>query len=176
MTKNEIRAALAAAGIAFATKANHATLEALFAQGCADGTIVHTPAQPEPEIEHEDDASVEMVDGDDDAPAPSIPPLPVSSKPTQVAVGLVIEKNRPEQNGIKRPSAGGRCRAVWDAMDEYRVNEGVLPDAKFVRALAVENGWNPNNASIEFYQWRKFNGISGRQPKPAAAPATADAE
>lgn len=98
-----------------------------------------------------------------EAPTPVTPPLPVSSKPTQVAVGLVIEKNRPEQNGIKRPSAGGRCRAVWDAMDEYRANEGVLPDAKFVRALAVENGWNPNNASIEFYQWRKFNGIQGRK-------------
>ena len=32
-----------------------------------------------------------------------------------------------------------------------------------VKALAEERGWNPNNASIEFYQWRKFNGIRGRQ-------------
>lgn len=104
-----------------------------------------------------------------DLPAPVTPPLPVSSKPTQVAVGLVIEKNRPEQNGIKRPSAGGRCRAVWDAMDEFVALENAQPDAKFVRKLAEENGWNPNNASIEFYQWRKFNGISGRQAKVAAA-------
>lgn len=100
------------------------------------------------------------------------PPLPVSSKPTQVAVGLKIEKDRPEQNGIKRPSAGGRCRAVWDALDEYRRETGELPTAKVVRELAADEGWNPNNASIEFYQWRKFNGITGRQP----APATTDAD
>lgn len=88
--------------------------------------------------------------------------------PAATGTGLKIEKDRPEQNGIKRPSAGGKCRAIWDALDEYRTNEGELPDAKFVRALAAEHGYNANNASIEFYQWRKFNGITGRQPKPAA--------
>ena len=96
--------------------------------------------------------------------------LPTAAAPAAATgTGLKIEKDRPEQNGIKRPSAGGKCRAIWDALDEYRTNEGELPDAKFVRTLAAENGYNPNNASIEFYQWRKFNGITGRQPKPAAA-------
>lgn len=152
-TKKNLTAALVAAGIAIPRKANVATLTAL----CEQHSLTT----------HTDTESVLDVEGE--APVAPMPPLPVSSKPTQVAVGLVIEKNRPEQNGIKRPSAGGRCRAVWDALDEYRTNEGVLPDAKFVRALAVENNWNPNNASIEFYQWRKFNGITGRQPKPVAA-------
>jgi hypothetical protein len=108
---------------------------------------------------------------DDDTTEAPVPPLPVTSKPTQVAVGLVIEKNRPEQNGIKRPSAGGRCRAVWDALDAYRAETGELPTAKTVRALAADEGWNPNNASIEFYQWRKFNGITGRAAKPATVAA-----
>lgn len=103
---------------------------------------------------------------------------PVTVTPPEVVgtgtgSGLKIEKERPEQNGIKRPSAGGKCRAIWDACDEYRTNEGVAPDAAFVRKLAEENGYNPNNASIEFYQWRKYNGITGRQPKPAA-PAAAE--
>ena len=40
------------------------------------------------------------------APAPKAEPK---------TTGLIIEKNRPEQNGVKRPSAGGLCRAVWDA-------------------------------------------------------------
>jgi hypothetical protein len=79
--------------------------------------------------------------------------------------GLKIEKNRPVQNGITRPSAGGKCRAVWDQLDELRASLGTVPSSKDVKVLAQQNGWNPNNASIEFYQWRKYNGIFGRAPK-----------
>lgn len=74
--------------------------------------------------------------------------------------GLKIEKDRPEQNGIKRPSIGGKCRAIWDALDAYHEETGEVPTSKVVKELAADEGWNPNNASIEFYQWRKFNGIS----------------
>lgn len=147
MTKNEIRTALAELSIEAPRKANLETLTALLAAATA-------PAES-------DEVEVEPV----------TPPLPVTAKPVQVAVGLVIEKDRPEQNGIKRPSAGGRCRAVWDALDAYRTETGDMPTAKTVRELAADEGWNPNNASIEFYQWRKFNGITGRAAKPVAAPA-----
>lgn len=79
-----------------------------------------------------------------------------------------VEKDRPEQNGIKRPSAGGACRAVWDKCDELREeNGGEIPTAKQVRAVAESMGWNMNNAMIEFYQWRKYNGITGRAKKSA---------
>ena len=71
--------------------------------------------------------------------------------------GLQIEKDREERNGIKRPSVGGKCRAIWDWLDT--VNG---PTAKQVRAHASAVGWNENNAVIEFYQWRRFNGITGR--------------
>ena len=83
---------------------------------------------------------------------------PESSKPT--GTGLKIEKDRVEQNGIKRPSIGGKCRAIWDALDAYRAETGELPTSKTVKELAADEGWNPNNASIEYYQWRKFNGIT----------------
>jgi len=76
------------------------------------------------------------------------------------ATGIKIEKERPEQNGVKRPSIGGKCRAIWDALDEYRAETGELPTSKTVKELAADSGWNPNNASIEYYQWRKFNGIA----------------
>lgn len=85
---------------------------------------------------------------------------PAAAKRT--SSGLKIEKDREEKNGVKRPSVGGMCRAVWDALDAA-VAEGKTPSAKDVKALAEANGWNVNNASIEFYQWRKFNGIRGRQ-------------
>jgi hypothetical protein len=62
------------------------------------------------------------------------------------------------------PSAGGLCRAVWDYLfAEDDANR--TPTAKSVKAYAETQGWNVNNASIEFYNWRKFNGISGRTPK-----------
>ena len=99
------------------------------------------------------------------APAPKAEPK---------TTGLIIEKDRPEQNGVKRPSAGGLCRAVWDACWAHQEATGLPPTAKEVKAIAETNGWNPNNASIEYYQWRKFNGITGRVAK--AAPAQAEVE
>lgn len=99
------------------------------------------------------------------APAPKAEPK---------TTGLIIEKNRPEQNGVKRPSAGGLCRAVWDACWAHQAATGTPPTAKEVKAIAETNGWNTNNASIEYYQWRKFNGITGRVAK--SAPAQAEVE
>jgi hypothetical protein len=88
----------------------------------------------------------------DRQPAPK--PAPRTRK------GVTIEKNREEKNGVKRPSLGGVCREVWDFCDATPT-----PTAKAVREQALVAGWNPNNAAIEFYQWRKFNGISGRTAK-----------
>lgn len=137
MTKNELKAALDLAGVSYAKKANLETLQALFdALPQADA--------PTPE----------------EAPAA---PAPAQETPaTEEGTGLKIEKDRPEQNGIKRPSIGGKCRAIWDALDAYRAETGELPTSKTVKELAADEGWNPNNASIEYYQWRKFNGITGR--------------
>jgi hypothetical protein len=75
--------------------------------------------------------------------------------------GVTIEKDREERNGVKRPSKGGVCREVWDFLDGM-VTLKLAPTAKDVRENAGQKKWNPNNAMIEFYQWRKFNGISGR--------------
>ena len=76
--------------------------------------------------------------------------------------GIKIEKDRPEQNGIIRPSAGGKCRAIWDYCDSFYAS-GAIPMPKQMKAAARENGWNENNSIIEMYQWRKFTGLTGRQ-------------
>lgn len=78
-------------------------------------------------------------------------------------VGIKIEKDRPEQNGIVRPSVGGKCRAIWDFCDSFYAGQGRLPMPKEMKQAAQDNGWNENNAVIEMYQWRKFNGYTGRQ-------------
>ena len=146
MTKNEIKAALDLAGVTYAKKANLETLQALF-DALPKGEEVH------PELA----AAISTIP----PVAPEAPAAPEAATPEQpTGTGLKIEKDRPEQNGIKRPSAGGKCRAIWDALDEYRAETGELPTSKTVKELAADSGWNPNNASIEYYQWRKFNGIA----------------
>lgn len=64
---------------------------------------------------------------------------------------------REERNGVKRPAPGGLCAAVWDYLDAHPT-----ATAKELREIAPSQGWNANNASCEFYQWRKFNGVNGR--------------
>lgn len=63
---------------------------------------------------------------------------------------------RVEQNGVKRPGPG-KCLEVWEYLDQHG---NMKP--KDLQPVAEAKGWNINNASIELYQWRKFNGISGR--------------
>ena len=83
-----------------------------------------------------------------------------------IAKGLKIEKDRPTQNGVTMPSAGGKCRAVWELCDQLGGATNP-PTVGAVKAAAPE-GLNATNVQIEYYNWRKFHGIRGRI-KPAAA-------
>lgn len=76
-------------------------------------------------------------------------------QPHKGGSGVKIEKNREQRNGIKKPSAGGKCRLVWDALDILASKD--LATLKEIKAVAEASGWNVNNATIEFYNWRKFN-------------------
>ncbi|HCL3144090.1 TPA: hypothetical protein N2A34_001831 [Pseudomonas aeruginosa] len=76
-----------------------------------------------------------------------------TNKPKKAAAPKV---ERVEQNGVKRPGPG-KCLEVWEYLDQHG---NMKP--KDLQPVAEARGWNINNASIELYQWRKFNGISGR--------------
>lgn len=80
-------------------------------------------------------------------------------RPSGSSNGLKIEQNRETQNGVTRPSIGGKCRAVWDGLDA----EGTDTTAKRARELADANGWDRTTTMVQFYKWRKFNGVTGRQ-------------
>lgn len=56
------------------------------------------------------------------------------------------------RNGVRKPIKG-KCADVWAALDAIEGEVSITT----VRALAAENGWNLNNATIEFYGWRKFH-------------------
>ena len=76
-----------------------------------------------------------------------------TSKPKKEAAPKV---ERIEQNGVKRPGPG-KCLEVWEYLDQHG---NMKP--KDLQPVAEAKGWNINNVQIELYQWRKFNGISGR--------------
>lgn len=63
------------------------------------------------------------------------------------------------RNGVRRPIKG-KCADVWNALDNMLPNG--VPTIGNVRDLAKANGWNINNATIEFYAWRKFNGLNNK--------------
>lgn len=65
------------------------------------------------------------------------------------------------RNGVRRPLKG-KCAEVWatlTAVQEVSETDSQITIAD-VRALADSHGWNLNNATIEFYAWRKFHGKS----------------
>lgn len=72
------------------------------------------------------------------------------------AAGKRTNAPRVEQNGVKRPGPG-KCLEVWEYLDQHG---NMKP--KDLQPVAEAKGWNINNVQIELYQWRKFNGISGR--------------
>ena len=77
-------------------------------------------------------------------PAPAAPEAPKASK--------VRSEIR---NGVRRPIKG-KCAEVWSMLDDIK-KQGSEVDIHVVRELAAEKGWNLNNATIEFYGWRKFH-------------------
>ena len=61
-----------------------------------------------------------------------------------------------------RPKAGGRCAAVWDQLDAMKLSSGVVPELQSILKIGKRKKWNANNTRVEYYAWRKANGVVGR--------------
>lgn len=92
------------------------------------------------------------------APVATVATKPARA-PSGTSNGLKIEANRDTANGVSRPSAGGKCRAVWDMLDGI----GLDATAKQAREQAATLGYDKTTTMVQFYRWRKFHGIAGRQ-------------
>jgi len=80
-------------------------------------------------------------------------------KPVKAARVRTPREPRDEANGVKRPAANTLCGKVWGWCDE-QVAAGVRPEAAALReALATID---PTTCTVQYYRWRKFNGIRGR--------------
>ena len=109
-------------------------------------------------IEREDSEVVELIN------------YQTPSTTVDTGLGQLIEANQSEakstktlpiiQNGIQAPMKAGKCKAVWDACQEYYNNTGCVPSINEVIALPALKDANINNTKIEFYRWRQFNGLN----------------
>jgi hypothetical protein len=74
------------------------------------------------------------------------------------AKGYHIEKDRDERNGVTRPSVGTMCAQMWDEFDGFK---GL--NSSHLNGLCEKHGWSGVTIRVQYYTWRKFNGISGRK-------------
>lgn len=64
------------------------------------------------------------------------------------------------KNGIKAPMRAGKCMLVWQTCEALYKATGKVPTLKEVMASEAMQGVNATNTQIEFYRWRKFNGLN----------------
>lgn len=165
MSKIELRAASKAAGIVYGKMNNDQMRAAL-----RSVAPVRTP-QPAPA------PVVEAPKSEPVKPAKELEKGPREHSKGYSGKGLRIEKGRDESNGVKRPSAGGTCRAIWDALDVKRQelevaaeaadeSEGedlaTVPSFADLKALMLKYGWARNTAMTQYQRWKQFNGLMAR--------------
>jgi hypothetical protein len=85
---------------------------------------------------------------------PTLTPAPAKAEPVRK-----IQANRPEANGVKRPSEGTICAQIWAWCDEVH-KAGDKVTAKELRAALPT--LDDTTKTVQYYRWRKFNGIAGR--------------
>jgi hypothetical protein len=123
------------------------------------------PAQPEaPATEVTADTVVPQELRDAPAPVeapvavvPAVLPPVAPAAPAKAPKERKIQANRPERNGVKRPSEGTICAQIWAHCDKVLDETGAHIAAKDLRAALP--ALDDTTKTVQYYRWRKFNGI-----------------
>ncbi len=91
--------------------------------------------------------------------APAVPMLPIVA-PVAAAPAKVERPKAQIKNGIKAPLRAGKCKHVWEVCQAMYEANKKAPTLKEVIAHEAMQGANITNTQIEFYRWRKFNGLN----------------
>jgi hypothetical protein len=91
----------------------------------------------------------------------AVEPARASREGATPTSGLKIQKDRPEQNGVRRQSAGSVGDKLWTLYDAAG-KDVTLEQAK---AMAMAAGLSPTSAAIALYNWRRFHGVQSRSAK-----------
>lgn len=70
-------------------------------------------------------------------------------------------EDMPRQNGVRRPKPDTLCGRAWAVFEEISQNRSAPASIGESLEIARERSLNEGNVRAEFYNWRKFNGISG---------------
>jgi hypothetical protein len=96
----------------------------------------------------------------------------VRNGPTQGRiVGYHIDEDRETKHGVKRRSSGTIGGRLWAIFDKMAAKAGGAAKLEIgvVKESPLVDGFNANKVLIEFYVWRKFNGVRGRGKKQKVA-------
>jgi hypothetical protein len=107
-------------------------------------------------------------------PAKAVAPVKAAAAAKGVPAIFAPTAPREERNGVKRPAAGGKCAAAWEAFDQM-LAAGTNPTAKAASEWAESVGANASNAMQELYIWRKWTGVSKPETKKASKEVAATA-
>lgn len=66
------------------------------------------------------------------------------------------------KNGIKAPMRAGKCKHVWEVCEAIYKATGKVPILKELNEHEAMQGTNQTNNQIEFYRWRKYNGLNAK--------------
>lgn len=87
------------------------------------------------------------------------------AKPVVNPTGIKIQKDREERNGVKRPSVGTICHAIWEQLDNLRISGqggNYMPTFKDLKKLQDQYGWQRNTAVTQYQRWKEFNDLMVR--------------
>lgn len=82
--------------------------------------------------------------------------------PVEVAPAKPAKQEAKIQNGIKAPMRAGKCKHVWEVCEAMYKATGKVPTLQELNAHEAMQGTNLTNNQIEFYRWRKFNGLNAK--------------
>jgi hypothetical protein len=84
------------------------------------------------------------------------------AKPVVNPTGVKIQKDREERNGVKRPSVGTICNAIWTELDKLYAANKATPSFKDLKALQDKHNWQRNTAVTQYQRWKEFNDLMVR--------------
>lgn len=161
MGKVELRIACKENGVKNYGKMNNEQMrEAIIAATVVEAVeIVEELKAPTPTVKQSMKVGKEILDIE----LTNVKPIEGKTNHFTAQIGKVElrETDLVKKHGIARPKTDGVCLQIWNTCDTL-VSSGITPTLKAIKEQGKLNNWDKVTTTVQFYRWRKFNGISGR--------------
>lgn len=169
MGKEQLRTACREAGISYG-KLNNDGMRAALVAHYEEAAMREKAAEPQDQPETEEPvvlngvlgSMVQQLTGNGDQTQEEPVAAPAAPRTKTTSTGHKIQKDREEQHGVRRPSAGTICDQVWGMVAKMWDETSGTVRFKDILAKGAENGINEYTVRTQYARWRKFHGIVGR--------------